>query len=912
MQKLMTEKLAFLATVLTVYALPASAALCPVGSEPCPQIVEDCACPPQMGRGEDCACPPVETTVTRDKNGCIPAATKDGYCGEEKPVAYTLSPREDEFTMSPRQKLFSDSVDEYGREIEDKDGSIFGGGPCKTCNKNGSIFGGGPCKTCDKNGSIFGGEPCDGPACIPVAEDKPNPKYIQNYIVYDDSLYQAIHRECGDFAPLELEWVDFRLRNGMDNNSYSRKLGKYRFRIFGCRRDSKNAILNEGRILEKDMNFIEIFDDMMSDCYKIVKTPNDLCLKADSPLPEYVLTAEITDYYMNLCDEYDWDAAAKKDKRMGSSEMTVVWRLMDLTKTNVLWKGKSVGYGEVEDGEYNGEIVLIERAFADAVDNLRNLPGFEEQMAKRVPAEEMQRQRTALIDLQREMDPVKCQFSKEIKIMEDSGSVSGGYGMNEGWINVPETKVTEASGAKAGGQSSSVQMTDGAVIEDSGVVSSGSGGKGGANALGLQVATGVSEKSGVISSGSGASAGANASGVQMANGAIIENSGVVSSGSGAAAGANASGVQMVDGAVIEDSGVVSSGSGGAGSVNATSLQISGAAVTENSGIVSSGSGGIDGANTTRLELINGEIVETSGAVSAGSGAAEGANITALQTGSVGGAVETSGASGDGMTLYEVEAVEPLPSDMSAIFEKDSLCIMEQPDYENMGPENVYKIRTAVVSVINAKGKQGAGLLISEQFVMTSADLIDRSNNTYALETINGKKLKARAFRINPKKNTALLVLDKPTQYTPLSLNLELPAVNKDNFMTLGLLNFTDAGAEGYLEAGGKVSGYRYDEDGTSQIVIDTFVQSATIGGVLIDEKGRITGMAHTVRPIKDGPDIFLPIETAMKSLGISICGKEFPQSMPKPQKSWRRKSVAPLIENTVQQAPEAMDASERK
>lgn len=57
--------------------------------------------------------------------------------------------------------------------------------------------------------------------------------------------------------------------------------------------------------------------------------------------------------------------------------MTVVWRLMDLTKTNVLWKGKSVGYGEVEDGEYNGEIVLIERAFADAVDNLRNLPGLK-------------------------------------------------------------------------------------------------------------------------------------------------------------------------------------------------------------------------------------------------------------------------------------------------------------------------------------------------------------------------------------------------------------------------------------------------------------------------------------------------------------------------------------------------------
>ena len=82
--------------------------------------------------------------------------------------------------------------------------------------------------------------------------------------------------------------------------------------------------------------------------------------------------------------------------------------------------------------------------------------------------------------------------------------------------------------------------------------------------------------------------------------------------------------------------------------------------------------------------------------------------------------------------------------------------------------------------------------------------------------------------------------------------------------------------------------------------------------VLIDEKGRITGMAHTSRTVADGPDLFLPIETAMKSLGLEICGKAFPQVQPKPQKAWRQKSVAPLIENTVQKAPEAMKAKDRK
>ena len=215
MQNLTTLKTVLFAALLTVPALSASAQ-CPGGGA-CPQAVEDCACPAQMGSGEDCACPQVKTIETRQPGGCIQAASKNGDCGEAKPVAYTLAPRSDEFKMSARQQLFSESAEEK----EDRDGSIFGGGPCVSCDKNGSIFGGGPCKTCDKNGSIFGGAPCNGPACRP---EKTNPKYIQNYILYDDSLYSAIHRQCGDFAPLELEWVDFRLKNGMDNNGYSRKL----------------------------------------------------------------------------------------------------------------------------------------------------------------------------------------------------------------------------------------------------------------------------------------------------------------------------------------------------------------------------------------------------------------------------------------------------------------------------------------------------------------------------------------------------------------------------------------------------------------------------------------------------------------------------------------------------------------
>ena len=575
-----------------------------------------------------------------------------------------------------------------------KDGSIFGGGPCKTCTKDGSIFGGGPCKTCTKDGSIFGGGPCK--TCKKPQPKKCAGKCPQRCVTYNDDLYNAIHPQCQDLAPLELQFVDFRLQNDYNNKAYARKLGQYRFRIFGCRRYSKNALLNEGRILEKDMKFVEIFDDVVSDCNKVVKIPDDLCLRQDAPLPEYVLTAEITGYHMNLCDEYDWQRADKADRRNGSSEMTVTWRLMDLTKTNVFWKGATNGYGELLDGEENGEMILIERAFADAVETLRNLPDFEEQLSKRVSPEEMEHQRQALIELQRRNNPAKCQFAEPV-ICENSGSVSTGYGLVEGGVVEPQPIVCETPVA--------------------------------------------------------------------------------------------------------------------------------------------------------------------------------------------------------------------PVEAQAAVSNDRLCIMERDAYESMTPENVYKIRSSIVSIRNAKGQQGAGLLISEQFIMTSADLMDKSTNDYYIETVNGAKLKAKAFRVNHKRNTALLALNEPTEYTPLALNLELPPVGKGKYLTFGMTSFEEG--EGYLENGSKINGYRYSADGTAEIVTDSFVQEAALGSALIDEHGRVVGIAHSRRHSKDSPDLFLPIETAMKSLGVEICGKAFPEPKPRPQKSWRQ-PVASLIDNPVAKAPEAMDKKERK
>uniref|UniRef100_UPI004028813F hypothetical protein n=1 Tax=Candidatus Scatocola faecigallinarum TaxID=2840916 RepID=UPI004028813F len=724
-----------------------------------------------------------------------------------------------------------------------KDGSIFPGGECTSCNpkdKDGSIFPGGSCVNCPTT------------KCVNCEPKKPA---VRSYeVAYDDEIYKSVYRDCKNFAPITLEYVDFRIKKGRQYTPYSTKLGQYRFRIFGCRRFEKDAILNQGRIMQKDMKFIPIFNEMVGNCYPIRKMPSGLCLETSpSPLPEYILTAEITDYYMNLCDEYDWDKSAAEDKRTGSSEMTVTWRLMDITKTNVYWKGTSTGYGEVSDGEYNAEIRLVEDAFADAVSNLRNLPGFEKQLATRVHPDELAAERQALIEAERISDPVRCKFEPEIKKAEASEFSS-------------LQEMTEQNVLPADENYNICAMTPGQLDE-----------KG--QPLPMCQMVPVTQEVLEIPADDTLQI-AEVPGdvvlletvdvVEAPVTEIVEDSGVISNG-GITKMLPEIGTETLvmppeTGTIEEEAGVIIDGSG----------------INETGGALSA----------SEFEPEKPQIEESSGIIDSGSGSKDTVAV-----------VDDS--------WIDIDSERREAAEQAFFASGNSLCIIDRNPYDKLTPENLYKVRASIVSVTNGNGKRGAGLIVSEQFVLTSADLIVKDNNRYNLETINGGKLKATAFRINPSKNTALLVLDEKTKYTPLSLNLDLPDVGQNGFLALGLLDIDGSfeNGEGYLDNAGTVSGYRYSDEKGAQIIIDTFVQTVTIGGALIDEHGTINGFAADGKKTDDSPDLFIPTETALRSLGLSICGKPFTDKSP-----WQKYKplTEAILKNSGPKDPAVMDVNERK
>ena len=672
-----------------------------------------------------------------------------------------------------------------------------------------------PCM-CDGSESTLGLFDC---MCEPVKkkpvkkfsylQDTQKPRY-QTIILDDEQqdAYLYLHQNRNSFAPIKLEYVDFRIKKNGDYDNYNTKLGNYKFRIFGCRRESKNVFLNEGRAMQKDMKFFDVFYETMNDFYPVVvdKT-SPYYLNSDRiETPEYLITAEITDYFMNICDEFDWKNVKQKKLRSGSSEMTVVWRVMSLDKSEVYCKGMTTGYGQISDAEPKGETLLVERAFEDALSKVTEIQCFNSALVQRVRPEELARQKAYLQGVERKNKTFAGQYEKVLK-----------------GVDVLQKCVTDKVKIPARGE---VVMED--VVETV------------LEPVADVVMTEVTE-------------------TVMEPVADIVTAEVVETSMSPVAKAMR---------IYEDSGF-----------------------SESDSIITIDEGcqkmmAIDEKSQTVITNITEKLPD---------------NVNIVEDFWVDIPLDTE-------EELMVENKEMIESSFASIDNK--FCIKNNPPYENMKPQNLYKVRASVVSVENADGIKGSGLIIADNLILTSADLIVKDNNNFKVKTINGKEMTAAALRVNPNKNVAVLMLSEPTKYSPLPLSLELPEVNKDILMTLGLLDLDKEG-EGYLDNEGKVIGYRWSEDGEAEIIVDTFVQTVSLGGALIDSHGNIVGMAHKTKKTDETPDLFIPIETALKSLGLEICGREFETRKPVGFKV-KETPLADAIDASKDKAPEPMKSKDKK
>ena len=255
--------------------------------------------------------------------------------------------------------------------------------------------------------------------------------------------------------------------------------------------------------------------------------------------------------------------------------------------------------------------------------------------------------------------------------------------------------------------------------------------------------------------------------------------------------------------------------------------------------------------------------------------------------------------------------QPSSSDITNVFDMDKTSYTVAEDINNSLIIS-YAMDSNIIPFINGlryTDKETADVVLMVLGGKVNKGLVNKLQNTYDVKTIDGTVLKAKAVRVNPGKNTALMHLDKPANYTPIALNLDLPAIDKEGFISLGLLDKEGEAAKNYMDDDGRIYGYRYSDTLGTEIIVDTLVQKVSVGSVLIDSLGTVNGISNSAKQTEEGMDLFIPTETALRSVGLSICEKLYDKKSP-----WQKTVYKPVTEKVKEETkgPEAMPEADRK
>ena len=172
-----------------------------------------------------------------------------------------------------------------------------------------------------------------------------------------------------ELAPIKLNRVGVKMRRGT-------VIGSYKYDPFGCIPHSDNVYWNRGRIRMKNTEFEDIFfEEFDSANFNVVGDPDDLFAgaKRDDIEPEYLIGGQIEDIRMNICDYRPFvyfAGSVLTPKQSGSASLTVAWQVYSVFDEKVVYKAKTAGSISTKNAVPEGDITLINEAFAEAAANL--------------------------------------------------------------------------------------------------------------------------------------------------------------------------------------------------------------------------------------------------------------------------------------------------------------------------------------------------------------------------------------------------------------------------------------------------------------------------------------------------------------------------------------------------------------
>lgn len=629
-------------------------------------------------------------------------------------------------------------------------------------------------------------------------------------------------------APIKLEYVDFKIDRARTAEDWGKDIGKYNFKLFGCKRADKLVVLNQGRAMRRDMKFGDVFFEEMNELFPVVvakDSPYYPYSIGDVP-PGYLITAEIKDLYINVCDHYDWRTRVYSQLRSGSAEIKVLWRVITPYNRKLYWEDVTHGYARLEDPIRNGEVRLAEKAFADALVRLIGMPGFLETMRNKPDAAMLARAKAEFEEQSaqhiRSRNKLKSSYRRKRtkfyserhlirdlemleKLAPDEETMQDDF--DRGMANVHGLGAALLSGAPT--REAAAQLESGNEREKE---------------SDDEYAKTSSEERGLADEYAG---------LPPEERELYDK---------LAAGAGGSELTDNEKALL-----------------ARLLQ-DGKAQGLLARLLKDGRNqGFSGRLLKDGEInrsLYGRVLNSSPLLRLFDGYLFTADLDR----------EAVDAILDGDLSREKNKYGFIVSPIDGW-----ITINNQKPFRYLSPVRIYRIRASVVAVSNADDV-GSGLVIAPSLVLTNYS-VTKSSPYAKIEFLDGRMVQSIVLRVDKEKDVALLYMP-PAQLNkynwPIPLRLDLPDVG-EKFYAIGTP--MRGGFEGAMEDG-KVAGYRYMDAGVD-ILTTTNVQSVTLGGILVDENGNAIGLAHAGESLTDSRrDGFIPIGDAFDALKVRILDRD--------------------------------------
>lgn len=155
-------------------------------------------------------------------------------------------------------------------------------------------------------------------------------------------------------------------------------VGRYEFIPFHCWRFSPHISFDEGRLSISDLYaYPRIFYQTMNSAnFNVLGYPAKIFKTKNDKKPDIYVGARINYINMNVCDRISAAFATPLGVQEGEATIKVKWELYSNNKEKIIYETETKGYAKIDSPHSSGEIVLVDRAFAEATKNLAADTGF--------------------------------------------------------------------------------------------------------------------------------------------------------------------------------------------------------------------------------------------------------------------------------------------------------------------------------------------------------------------------------------------------------------------------------------------------------------------------------------------------------------------------------------------------------